>query len=267
MAEKNLEDGGLHGRVAIVTGGASGIGRATCLALARQGVRLAVADINQTGIDEVLGTLKTEVSGLNLSDAPLGLPVNVRSEQDMAEMARRTLEHFGRIDILVHSSGILRPPGSRPMFLHQVSLEEWDAVVDTNLKGTFLSNRAVLPAMVQQRQGHIINISSTSGIKGRPFDSVYCASKFGVVGLTEALAEEVRQYGIKVHVVLPDAVDTPIWEQNAPIQAPEGSLAPERVADVICYLISMPQDTVFGNLVIQPFKSRRRKKGPKNSLV
>lgn len=256
MAETSNVNGGLAGQVAIVTGGASGIGRATCRAMARQGASLVAVDLNQGGLDELLGTLKVELPALNA----LGLALNVRQEQDMQEMANRTLERFGRIDILVHSAGILRIKGSRPQFLHQVSLEEYDAVMDINLKGTFLSNRAVIPAMVRQRQGQIFNISSTSGLKGRPLDSVYSASKFGVVGLSEALAEEVRQYGIKVQVILPDAVDTPMWEQNAPIQAPESSLAPERVADLICYLAALPRDTIFKNLVILPYQARRRKK-------
>jgi 3-oxoacyl-[acyl-carrier protein] reductase len=256
MAETANLDGGLAGQVVIVTGGASGIGRATCRAMARKGAGLVAVDVNQGGLDELLGTLKAEAPGLEA----LGLALNVRLEQDMQEMASRTLERFGRIDILVHCAGILRIKGSRPQFLHQVSLEEWDVVMDTNLKGTFLSNRAVIPAMIQQRQGQIFNISSTSGLKGRPLDSVYSASKFGVVGISEALAEEVRQYGIKVQVILPDAVDTPMWEQNAPIQAPDSSLAPERVADLICYLAALPRDTVFSNLVMLPFKFRQRKK-------
>jgi 3-oxoacyl-[acyl-carrier protein] reductase len=256
MAEAANVNGGLAGQVVIVTGGASGIGLATCRAMAKRGARLVAVDLNQGGLDELLGALKTEMPNLQA----VGLALNVRLEQDMQEMANQTQERFGRIDILVHSAGILRLKGSRPQFLYQVSPEEYDAVMDTNLKGTFLSNRAVIPAMVKQRQGQIFNISSTSGLKGRPLDSVYSASKFGVVGLSEALAEEVRQYGIKVQVILPDAVDTPMWEQNAPIQAPDSSLAPERVADLICYLATLPRDTLLSNLVMLPFKFRQRKK-------
>jgi NAD(P)-dependent dehydrogenase (short-subunit alcohol dehydrogenase family) len=256
MAETSNLDSGLAGQVVIVTGGASGIGQATCRSMARKGASLVAVDLNQEGLDELLGTLKAELPDLKA----LGLTLNVRLEQDMEDMASRTLAQFGRIDILVHSAGILRIKGSRPQFLHQVSLEEYDAVMEINLKGTFLSNRAVIPAMVRQRQGQIFNISSTSGLKGRPLDSVYSASKFGVVGLSEALAEEVRQYGIKVQVILPDAVATPMWEQNAPIQAPESSLAPERVADLICYLAALPRDTLLSNLVMLPFKFRQRKK-------
>ena len=163
---------------------------------------------------------------------------DIRSETDMAEMARITLEKFGSIDILVHSAAILRGQGSGPKMMVDVEVAEWDEVIATNLKGTFLCNRAVLPAMVQQRSGQIINISSTSGLQGRALDSVYCASKFGVMGLTQALAEEVRPYGIRVQVVTPDAIDTPMWDQNGPIRPPGDSLPASRVADLIAYMVA-----------------------------
>jgi NAD(P)-dependent dehydrogenase (short-subunit alcohol dehydrogenase family) len=253
--------GRLKDQVVIVTGAASGIGRATCLALAEERVRLVVVDVNGARIDELIAELEQGKSGSVDAEGPLGLELSVRLEKDMEEMARQTLDRFGRIDILVHCAGILRGKDSGPRLLYEVSLKEWDAVVETNLKGTFLSNRSVLPSMIQQGKGHIINFSSTSGLRGRAFDSVYCATKFGVIGLSESLAEEVRRYGIKVHVVLPDAVDTPIWDQNGPVRAPKDSLQPERVADLVAYLALLPEDTVLGNLVILPFKLRRRKKG------
>jgi 3-oxoacyl-[acyl-carrier protein] reductase len=139
----------------------------------------------------------------------------------------------------------------------ELSTEEWDEVLDTNLKGVFLSNRAVLPTMIRQRKGNVINISSTSGRQGRAHDSAYCASKFGVIGLSEAVAEEVRQYGVRVQVVLPDAVDTPIWKQNGPVR-PEQALDAQRVADLILYLVNLPEDTIMLSPVIAPFRTRRR---------
>ena len=242
----------LDGQVVIVTGGGSGIGRASCFGMAEQGARTIVVDMDQVRVDEVVESIET--------DGAMGIVADVRREKDMETTVRQVVESHGRIDTLVHCAGILRIKGSGPKLLHQVSLQEWDGVIDTNLKGTFLCNRAVLPIMIKQRAGQIINISSTSGLKGRAFDSVYCASKFGMIGLSEALSEEARQYGIRVHVVLPDAVDTPIWEQNAPVRAPEDSLSPERIAGVITYLAGLPGDTVLDNLVIRPLRSRRRKK-------
>ena len=256
----NIGKGRLAGKVVIVTGGASGIGKAASFALASEGARVVAVDLDQARIDSIVTELAQEQMEFDKPQPHLGLALNVRSEKDMDKMASRTVDRFGRIDILVHCAGILRGSGSNPRFLHQVSVEEWEQVIDTNLKGTFLANRAVLPFMIKEKKGHIINFSSTSGLQGRALDSVYCASKFGIIGLSESLAEEVRQYGIRVHVVLPDAVNTPIWDQNGPVRAPKDSLPPERVADFVTYIASLPEDTVLGNLAILPFRTRRRKK-------
>jgi NAD(P)-dependent dehydrogenase (short-subunit alcohol dehydrogenase family) len=251
-----MEQQALAGQHAIVTGGASGIGRATCLRLAGLGASVTMVDINP----QLLAEAAQEISNVAGVPEPLILTRDISNETDMEDMARVSLEKFGSIDILVHSAGILRGPGSGPKMMADVDLGEWDRVINTNLKGTFLCNRAVLPAMVKQRRGQIINISSTSGLQGRPLDSVYCASKFGVIGLSHALAEEVRPYGIRVQVVAPDAVDTLMWEQNKPVRAPNDALPPSRVADLIVYLLTLPLDAIFGDVVIAPFRYRRRKK-------
>ncbi len=250
--------GKLEGQIAIVSGGSSGIGRATCYALSREGASVVVVDINREAIQQTLD----ELNKAGKAQGFMGITADVRQENDMQEMVDKTLEAFGRIDILVHCAGILRGQGGTPKIMAQISTDEMNNVIDTNLKGTFLCNRAVLPTMIKQRSGKIINLSSTSGRKGRAFDSVYCASKFGVIGLSESLSEEVRQYGIKVQIVLPDAVDTPLWDQNSPIKAPDYSLPPERVADLIVYMLALPDDTIFENVVISPFKTRRRKIKP-----
>ncbi len=251
-----IEQRSLSGQTAIVTGGASGIGRAVSLGLARLGIEVAIVDLNE----QLLKETAQEVKRLTGSPEPLILNKDIRRETDMEDMARVTLEKFGSIDILVHSAAILRGKGSGPKMMVDVEAAEWDEVVGTNLKGTFLCNRAVLPAMIKQRRGQIINISSTSGLRGRALDSVYCASKFGVMGLSQALAEEVRPYGIRVQVVAPDAIDTPMWDQNGPIRPPGDSLPPSRVADLIAYMVALPLDAVLGDVVIAPFRFRRRKR-------
>lgn len=242
-------------RTAIVTGGASGIGLATCERLVRAGLNVVLADLRAERVNQAVEDLRGRVPGASL----LAVAGDVRNEADMNALAERALAQFGRIDVLVHAAGILRPPGSPMKLLPDITPDEWDMVVDTNLKGTFLANRAVLPTMMRQKDGQIVNIASTSGRVGRAFDSAYCASKFGVMGLTESLAGEVRQYGIRVFAVLPDAVDTPIWSQNGPIPAPEGALPPDRVAAVIESLLNLPGDTMLENVVVTPFRSRKRR--------
>jgi 3-oxoacyl-[acyl-carrier protein] reductase len=140
-----------------------------------------------------------------------------------------------------------------------MTLDEWDEVIDVNLKGIFLTNRAVLPRMIEQREGTIINVSSTSGLTGRAHDGAYCASKFGVNGLTKSIADEVRSYGIKVLAIMPDAIDTPMWEQNHPVPPPGNALPPDHVADLIVFLLTQPRDTVLLDPVIVPLGARRRK--------
>jgi len=246
--------GQLSGAVAIVTGGASGIGRAVCEALAREGATVVIADLDASRVQEaVLATAEIGTGG-----EQLGVVVDIRDERSVEEMVRRTLDRFGRIDILVAAAGILRGKGRSPKPMAQISLDEWNDVIGTNLRGTFLTDRAVLPVMIRQRAGQILNISSTSGRKGRAFDSVYCASKFGVIGLSESMAREVEHYGIKVHVLLPDAVNTPLWQQNGPIPCPPGSLTPSRVAQVILFLLLLPQDTMVAAPVVVPFRGGAR---------
>lgn len=248
------QNGLLHGQVAIVTGGTVGIGRATCVALVKEGATVVVVGRNRERIEETLAELKRH----KRNPKPLGLALDVRREPDMQEMADRTLERFGRIDILIAAAGILRAKGGLLRTLQQMSAEEWDEVLDTNLKGVFLSNRAVLPTMIRQRRGNILNISSTSGRKGLAYDSAYCASKFGVIGLSEALAEEMRQYGIRVQILLPGAIQTGMWDQNGPLPRPASILAPERVANLILYLVTLPEDTVLAAPIVEPFKTRLR---------
>jgi NAD(P)-dependent dehydrogenase (short-subunit alcohol dehydrogenase family) len=251
--------GRLAGQVAIVTGGGSGIGQATAIALAREGASLVVTDLEQARVRETLAGVKALGATTSGDGAPLGLTLDVRSEADMQEMADQTLRRFGRIDVLVACAGILRPRGATPTILAEMPTAVWEAVLDTNLKGVFLSNRAVLPTMIAQRRGYVVNISSTSGRVGRAYDSAYCASKFGILGMTEALAEEVRPFNIRVQAVLPDAVDTPLWAQNGPIPRPGAVLPASRVADLIVFLLTLPEDTLLVNPVIAPFQTRRRK--------
>src|SRR5215469_10565819 len=251
-----LPDHGLEGQVAIVTGAASGIGRATYLALLAHGVNGVAVDLHQCGLD----ALMHDVRRLNLDyprQAIGAFALDVRNEDDMSSMARRAVDLCGRIDILVHCAGILRAAGSSPKPLAELSAAEWDQVIATNLRGTFLSNREVLGPMIKSRSGQIVNLASTSGHQGRAFDSAYCASKFAVIGLSQSLAHEVSRYGIKVHIVSPAAVDTPLWDQNGPVPRPAEILDPSRVAEFIVYLLSLPGDTMLLEPVIAPFQSRR----------
>jgi NAD(P)-dependent dehydrogenase (short-subunit alcohol dehydrogenase family) len=254
-----IPTGRLSDKVVIVTGGTGGIGLATCRAAAAEGASVVVADVNQERIDAAVG----ELTGLREARrGHMGFRIDARSESENEGMVRAVLERYGRIDALVASAGILRKRGSSPKPLVDTSMEEWDEVIDTNLKGVFIANRAVLPTMIKQRSGIILNISSVSGLHARAHDGPYCASKFGVIGLSQSIAEEVRTYGIKVQAIMPDSIDTPFWEQNYPVPRPGNVLPPERVADLIVFMLTQPEDTMLVGPVIGPLGARRRKAAP-----
>jgi len=236
----------------IVTGAASGIGRSTCEWLVARGAHVLAADLRQESVDAA-------VAEMNQLDGPkvIGRVCDVREAADCDALVEAAISAWDKIDALVHCAGVLRPPGGRPAPLHELSDEEYDFVVGTNLRGTFLVNRAVLRQMVSQKSGQVINLSSTSGRRGRPLDSIYSASKAGVIGLSESIAEEVRPFGIRVQVLLPDAVATPLWKQNGPLPPPPGSLPPERVAELIGFCLSLPADAYCENLIIAPLQTRR----------
>jgi 3-oxoacyl-[acyl-carrier protein] reductase len=262
VATTEVGEHALKGQVAVVTGAGSGIGRAACAALARAGTRLVAVDLNAEGVRQTLASIDGTVPTAESGPSHVGMAADVRREEDMEAMAQRALTRFGRIDILVACAGILRPGGAGPKLVADTSVEEWEQVLETNLTGMFLSNRAVLPAMIAQRRGSIVNLSSVSGRVGRAYDACYCASKFGVIGLSESLAEEVRHYRIRVQVVLPDAVDTPLWDQNGrTLPRPTAALPPSRVAALIVFLLSLPDDAMLLCPVIAPVRGRRDRSG------
>lgn len=240
----------------IVTGAASGIGRATADLLAAREARVMVVDLGAERVAQTVSELSTDGHS-----APIGFACDVRDAEACDRMAEEAEDKLGAIDALVHCAGILRPPGGLPQPLHELGDDEYEAVVGTNLKGTFLVNRAVLRKMLPRKCGQVVNLSSTSGQRGRPLDSLYSASKAGVIGLSESIAEEVRRFGIRVQVLLPDAVDTPIWKQNGPLPAaPPGSLPPERIAEIIAICLSLPPDVTCERLVIEPFQKHRKRR-------
>ena len=245
----------LDGMVAVVTGGSSGIGRSAAIAFARAGASVVAVGRSAARLEETIA--EAQKAGTASGTSHLSLVLDVGSEEDMARMADRVLERFGRIDILLASAGILRS-GKGPKTATELSPADWNAILRTNLRGTFLSNRAVLPAMLRQKSGDIINVSSTSGLRGFAYDAAYCASKFGIIGLSESLSEEVRRSGIRVTTICPGPAGTAMWDQNLPVPPPEKTMPVERVTELILYTVTLPRDTVLHNPVIVPLRSHRR---------
>lgn len=243
-------------RAAVVTGGSSGIGFAVARALAAAGWRLAVV-----GYDAG----RSAEAARALGDGHLGLALDVTREDDMRVMVARALDRFGRIDLLVASAGTGRRRGSErtmPYPTDSLPLDEWRAVLDVNLTGVFLSNRSVLPAMIAAGRGHIVNVCSSTtphGLRGRPLAQAYSASKFAVVGFSRALAAEVADHGVRVDVLHPGAVATPLVRDTLLAQPFGGAMASDSFAAAVLGLVELPPRIRVPQPHVIPFRGGLRR--------
>jgi NAD(P)-dependent dehydrogenase (short-subunit alcohol dehydrogenase family) len=194
----------LQDKVALITGGTSGIGEATAILFAKEGAKIAI-----TGRNETRGNAVTEQITKNGGHAVF-ISSDVRKSSDCQLAVDEILRAFGHIDILFNNAGVFYPHNTL-----DCSEEEWDEQIDINLKGTFLMSKAVLPHMIQRRSGVIINNSSGWGIVGGDAAIAYCASKGGVVLLTKAMAIDHGRQGIRVNCICPGDVDTPMLPEDA----------------------------------------------------
>lgn len=185
----------LKGKVAIVTGGGRGIGREIAMLYAEEGADVTVTARSRSEIEAVAEEIKA------LGRRALAIVTDVREESQVNEMVHHTLGEFGKIDILVNNAG--GALGTVLCSVWDLSLQQWREVLDTNLTGTFLCCKAVLPQMIKQRGGIIINVSSAMGQRGRAGFGAYSAAKFGVEGLTQVLAAELAAYNIRVNSLCP----------------------------------------------------------------
>jgi NAD(P)-dependent dehydrogenase (short-subunit alcohol dehydrogenase family) len=236
--------GGLAGKVALVTGAGSGIGRAAAIRLAREGAALALVGRTEARLLETRADIGD--AGVEAYAADVGDPAAV----DRAVSA--VLARFSRIDVLVNAAGI----NVRERSLAGGSVEAFDEVVRTNLRGAFLLSRAVVPSMRAHGGGTIVHIVSDSALRGNDFAGIaYIASKFGVRGLTEAINAEERRHGIRVTAIFPGEVDTPLLDQRpvpVPVEARRQMLQPEDVAECIALAAMLPPRAIVEQLVVRP---------------
>ncbi|QCR34369.1 3-ketoacyl-ACP reductase [Lysinibacillus sp. SGAir0095] len=214
----------LQGKVAIITGGARGIGKATAIALAKEGVNIGMIARTEAGLREVA----TELEGLGVKVSYAMADV---SSQEQVEVAATLLaKELGNADILINNAGIATFGSVLDM-----EPEEWKKIIDVNLMGTYYVTRAVLPQLLEKENGDIINISSTSGLNGAATSSAYSASKFGVIGFTESLAQEVRRNNIRVTALAPSTVATDLAHDLSLIKENDETklMQPEDIAEII----------------------------------
>jgi 3-oxoacyl-[acyl-carrier protein] reductase len=195
----------LEGRIAVVTGAASGIGRGIAVAFAKEGAHIVVADL----VDEAgAATVMAEIAEAGAQG--LFVRTDVSDETSVREMTQRAMDEFGRVDILVNNAGIF----TESLF-ENISIDEWDHVVNTNLRGTFLCSRMLIGQMLERGEGRIINIASQLGQIGGTSVPHYVASKAAIIGLTKAMAREVADRGVLVNAIAPGAIQTPLLDRES----------------------------------------------------
>ncbi len=235
----------LSNRVAIVTGGSRGIGRVIALRLAGAGAAVVVNDVDEAALG-----VAEEIKAMNRQS--LAVLADVSSSQDVARLVEETITTFGRVDILVNNAGI-----SRDQLVVRMSDEDWEKVLDVNLKSVFFCTRAALRHMIRQRWGRIISIASIVGVVGNPGQANYASAKAGIVGFTRTIAKEVASRGITANAVAPGFIDTEMtqrlkedWKQELKRRIPLGYFgSPGDVAEAVAFLASEEARYITGQVL------------------
>jgi len=239
MLDPANPDRPIAGAIALVTGASRGIGLAIARKLGQMGVRVAICARDAAKLSTAVESLQRE--GIET----LGITADVRRPEEINSLLQETRSKFGPLDILVNNAGV----GRFGPFL-EFDETDWDDILDTNLKGVFLLIRAVAPEMIRRRTGHIINIASLAGKNAFAGGAVYCASKWGLLGLTYCMAEDLRAHGIRVSAVCPGSVAT----EFSPHPGMDSSkmLQPEDVAHAVAALVTQEPQSFISEILLRP---------------
>ena len=229
----------LQDRVAIVTGGGTGIGKGVALSLARQQVRVVVCGRRQDRLEKTIDAIRQQ------GGEAIAIRADVSQADDVQRLVDATLDGYGCVDIVVNSAGVVDESAA----LHELNFADWDRVMATNLRGVMLVMRTVLPIMRDQRSGHIINISSESGLEYYTGDAVYGTSKHALNALSEYAQRENQDYGIRVNTICPGMVVTEMTENSVGLNH-DKCLYPEDIADLVIWLLTRRQNIKIGTPIL-----------------
>jgi NAD(P)-dependent dehydrogenase (short-subunit alcohol dehydrogenase family) len=229
----------LVNRVAIITGGSRGIGQAIALAFARESAKVVVVSRTQARNEEVAKRILA-----NAGEA-IAVEADVSKEKDVARIVAQTLAKFHRVDILVNNAGVNLPYRT----VVDLPLQDWNWVLGINLTGPFLCSKAVLPKMIGQRSGKIINLASSGGRHGAAGRTPYRPTKAAIINFTECLAAEVKQFGIDVNAICPEMTDTDMLREVTHGEVPPNASSPEDIADLAVFLASEESAAVTGSAI------------------
>jgi NAD(P)-dependent dehydrogenase (short-subunit alcohol dehydrogenase family) len=237
----------LKGKVAIVTGSTKGIGLAIAEALAAHGARVVISSRTADDVRRVAADFEKQHG----AGSALGIPCDVGRYEDCHELVARTVKQFGRLDVLVNNAGV---GGFRPVA--EMEPERWRAVIETNLSGLFYCSREAIPLLKKSGDGWIINIGSLAGKNAFPGGAAYNASKFGLIGFSEALMQEVRHDNIRVTYIMPGSVATEFDGTSTP----SGSwmIQPEDLAEIVLDLLRLPKRTLASRVEVRPSKPPKK---------
>ncbi len=241
----NMIDRPLEGKVAIVTGAGSGLGEATARALAQAGCSVACIDVNEEAASRVSREL------IDFDIESVSMPCDVRDAQAVFETVENVVDHFEQLDFVINCAAI-----DHTVPVEEMTVEQWDEVINTNLRGPFLFAKAALPVMREQGGGHIVNVASTAATRAWANAAAYHASKWGLVGFTRGLGVEGRLHRIKTTTIIPGGMRTHFFdrfaEQDIPMPEDANLQDPATVADVIVFALSMPPEASLQEAIVTP---------------
>jgi len=239
MGTSDSEQGQLANAVALITGASRGIGFAIARRLAQLGARIGMCARDAARLDSAAAELRRD--GFEV----FAMPADVTRPNEIQALVEKTQKALGPIEILVNNAGI-----GRFGFIQELTEADWNSVLDTNLKSVFLVSRAVVPGMIERRRGHIINISSLAGKNAFPGGGIYCASKWGLMGLTACMAEDLRGHGIRVTAVCPGSVATDFSPHTG--RDTSKMLQPDDVAHAVVTIVTQAPQSFISEIDIRP---------------